>query len=130
MEVILEVIGTYGRTADINQFMQRDKHGIRTLEQIAFLKGVRLAVASELEGNARLNEALLKRLTGGDTLTAARLHKEQFTFSPHFKIWMLMNHLPLTEDNTEGFGGGLELFLSTQISRLKNAKLNQTETTA
>ena len=103
MEVILEVIGSYGRTADINQFMQRDKHGIRTLEQIAFLKGVRLAVASELEGNARLNEALLKRLTGGDTLTAARLHKEQFTFSPHFKIWMLMNHLPLTEDNTEGF---------------------------
>ena len=103
LEVILEVIGGYGRTADVNQFMQRDKHGIRTLEQVAVLKGVRLAVASELEGNSRLNEALLKRLTGGDTLTAARLHKEQFTFIPQFKIWMLMNHLPFTEDNSEGY---------------------------
>ena len=103
LELVKEIIGDFAQVANINEFMSKDKHGIRSLEQVAVLDGVRLAIASEIEGNGQLNEALMKRLTGGDTLTAARLHQSQFTFKPQFKIWMLVNYLPRSQDNSDGF---------------------------
>jgi putative DNA primase/helicase len=50
--------------------------------------------ASEVEGGRKLAEALVKQLTGGDTLTARYLYKEHFEFQPTFKIWLAVNHKP------------------------------------
>ena len=96
-------MGDYARSMNINELMKKDHYGIRSLEQIAVLDGIRLSIASEVEGGGRLNEATVKRLTGGNTLTAARLHQSQFVFTPQFKIWMLVNSLPMSEDVSHGF---------------------------
>jgi P4 family phage/plasmid primase-like protien len=55
---------------------------------IAMLKGVRLAYCSE-GSTRRINENLIKRLTGGDTLTARFLRQEFFSFEPthHFILY-------------------------------------------
>lgn len=42
----------------------------------------------------RLNEQLIKDITGGDTIEGRRLYQEAFTFKPQFKPWMYGNHKP------------------------------------
>ena len=70
---------------------------------IARLKGSRLTIASELPEGRRLNENLVKDLTGGeDVITARFLHHEFFEFSPSFKIWMYGNHKPVIRGQDDG----------------------------
>ena len=44
---------------------------------------------------ARINEGLLKQLTGGDTVTARHLYGKEFEFEAEFKLWMATNHKPI-----------------------------------
>jgi putative DNA primase/helicase len=46
------------------------------------------------EAGGRLDESVVKRLTGGDSITARFLHKEFFTFKPQAKIWLVSNFKP------------------------------------
>ena len=70
---------------------------------VARLKGSRLTIASELPEGRRLNENLVKDLTGGeDTITARFLHHEFFEFSPTFKLWMYGNHKPVIRGQDDG----------------------------
>jgi putative DNA primase/helicase len=59
--------------------------------------------ANETDDKARLNEARVKSLTGGDTLTARLLHKEFFQFRPIAKFWLAFNHKPRVADDSHGF---------------------------
>ena len=64
---------------------------------IARLKGARFVSASETEGNRRLAEALVKEITGNDTISARFMRAEWFEFKPTGKIHITTNHL-LYED--------------------------------
>lgn len=61
---------------------------------IARLKGVRLACSVETGENKSFSEVLLKQLTGGDKIAARFLHAEFFDFNPECKIWLATNHKP------------------------------------
>jgi putative DNA primase/helicase len=61
---------------------------------VARLHGVRFAVASESAEGRRLDEALVKQLTGGDQVAARFMRAEWFTFRPTFKLWLSTNHRP------------------------------------
>jgi putative DNA primase/helicase len=56
--------------------------------------GARFVYSSEIGEEHRLNEQLVKDMTGGDTLEARRLYREAFNFRPTFKPWMYGNHKP------------------------------------
>ena len=51
-------------------------------------------LASEVSEGRRLNEALVKRMTGGDTMTARFMRSEFFQFQPQFTPWLATNHRP------------------------------------
>jgi len=70
---------------------------------LAALRGVRLAVLSELSDGLRLNEALLKQLTAGDPVVARELYKGQFTFSPTALMLMATNYKPDVRGQDDGF---------------------------
>lgn len=62
---------------------------------VARLKGARFVSAIEAEDGRRLAEALIKQMTGGDTMTARFLYGEFFEFLPEFKIFLAVNHKPV-----------------------------------
>ena len=69
---------------------------------IARLKGARLVTSVEPNEGVRLNEGLLKQLTGDDTVTARKLYSEEFEFKPEFKLWMATNHKPIIRGTDTG----------------------------
>jgi putative DNA primase/helicase len=71
------------------------RNGETVPNDIARLKGARLVSARETEEGKRMAEALVKELTGGDTITARFLRQEYFDFKPEFKLWLAANHKPV-----------------------------------
>jgi putative DNA primase/helicase len=100
LETIREVLGDYGSVAEFETFLQKDKSNVREMEAVGNLKGKRFVIASETSDNTRLNEALIKRLTGGDKLLGSKLHASSFEFRPTHTIWFACNHRPAIKDAT------------------------------
>jgi putative DNA primase/helicase len=69
---------------------------------VASLFRTRLAVASETERRVKLNEAIVKNLTGGDTLRARRMREDEWSFEPTHSLWLQTNHLPEIAGTDEG----------------------------
>ena len=58
------------------------------------LRGARLAIAIESSKGKSLDEEIIKRLTGGDTIKARRMHKDPEEFRPTHKLILVTNHKP------------------------------------
>lgn len=93
LELLQTLLDDYAQSTPAASLLAKDRHeGIPN--DIARLRGARLVTAVEIGEGKRLNEELVKRLTGGDTLTARFLHAEFFDFVPEFKLFIACNHLP------------------------------------
>jgi len=93
LEVLQALLGDYAQSTPSASLLAKDRHdGIPN--DIARLRGARLVTAVEIGEGKRLNEELMKRLTGQDTLTAHFLHAEFFDFKAEFKLCIACNHLP------------------------------------
>lgn len=67
------------------------------------LRGARLVTASELPNGGRLDSELVKRLTGGDPITArAPYAREVLTFTPGFTLIAHSNHDPRIDWTDDG----------------------------
>lgn len=87
----LWTLGDYGHTAEPDLFMQRQNaHPTGEFD----LMGRRLVVVSESEQGRSLDEAKMKRLTGGDPIAARRMRQDFVTFDPSHQALMITNHLP------------------------------------
>ncbi len=99
LETLHDMFGDYSGVASIETLMPR-RGAIPN--DIAKLCGVRLVTVGETQAGARLNESLVKDLTGGDTVTARFLQKEYFDFRPCMKIFIRANHRPSIRDTDHG----------------------------
>lgn len=91
--VIGGIMGDYGMTCDPETLMVKRAGGIGN--DIARLHGARFVATSETDKGQRIAEALIKRLSGNDKVTARFMWAEFFDFEPHFKIWMAANYKPV-----------------------------------
>ncbi len=91
-ETLRKVLGNYAKTLEASSLLVKNNDNIRN--DIAKLKGARFVSASEPPAGRKLDEGLIKLLTGGDMVTARFLHKEFFDFKPTFKMFLITNHLP------------------------------------
>ena len=73
--------------------LMADKQRRHPTEQ-ADLFGKRLVVCQETGEGRRFNETLVKQLTGGDGITARRMHEDFWQFNPTHKLWLSTNHKP------------------------------------
>ena len=100
IETIMALMGDLGHKARA-QILMQDERG-RVPNEVAALAGKRLVVASELADGGRLNEGMIKDLTGGDSMSARFLYGEPFTFKPTFKLWLYGNHKPTITGTDDG----------------------------
>ena len=86
--------GGYATKAPTSMLMVKRAQGDDVPTDIADLKGARFVHTAEGQENARLNEALIKELTGRDTLTARFMRQDFFRFHATHKLWFATNHKP------------------------------------
>jgi P4 family phage/plasmid primase-like protien len=90
---LLEVFGLdYAMKAPPDMFMAKKTDSHPT--DRADLFGKRLVVAIETEAGRRLNEVMVKELTGGDRVRARRMREDFWEFSPTHTLIMGTNHKP------------------------------------
>jgi len=98
VEAVKATLGDYARTTDFETLLRRN-HSDGPRNDLARLKGARMVSAGEVTPGRQLDEATIKALTGGDTITARFLHQEHFEFVPQFTLWLHVNHLPAVRDD-------------------------------
>jgi putative DNA primase/helicase len=77
--------------------------------ELADLCGRRLVVASETHQGRRLNESLVKDITGGEPIKARRMRENFWEFRPSHKAILLTNHKPEVAGVDEGIWRRLRL---------------------
>ena len=102
LDVIRQVFGDYATNIQPETIMIRPTSGSSINSDIARLKGARLVTSVEPNEGVRINEGLLKQLTGDDVVTARKLYAEEFEFKPEFKLWMATNHKPIIRGTDTG----------------------------
>jgi len=106
-EVIEALLGDYAIVVSPELVMVRRHSGIPN--DIARLRGVRVAIMNETSQGSRFDEAKLKDLTGSDSLTGRFLHAEFFDFPPTHKLVIRGNHKPVITGTDEGIWRRLRL---------------------
>lgn len=93
LNTLLRVIGEdYAMQGNPKSFLVENNDGIRN--DLAAMRGARMIVAIETGDGRRLDEALVKMVTGGESIRTRFLYQEEFQFKPQFKLWLATNHLP------------------------------------
>ncbi|MCC8122115.1 MAG: phage/plasmid primase, P4 family [Oscillospiraceae bacterium] len=101
METHMRVMGDYGRASKPDTIAQRQTaNGSAPSEDIARLAGARFVNISEPDKRLVLSAALVKTLTGNDTINARFLNENSFEYRPQFKLFINTNHLPAVTDVT------------------------------
>ena len=101
MDVVATIMGQYAVNMQAESIMVK-KSGGAVNSDIARLKGARLVTVAEPEEGLKLNESLMKQLTGGDPVTARFLFGDEFEFRPQFKLWICTNHKPVIRGTDDG----------------------------
>lgn len=101
IDTIADLLGNYAKTMQAESIMIRQTGGTANSD-IARLEGARLVISSEPNEGVRLDEGLVKQLTGGDKVTARFLYGKEFEFEPEFKIWLATNHKPIIRGTDDG----------------------------
>lgn len=113
LTVLQHILGDYAFSAEADLLLAvgHERHSTG----IADLHGRRMVIVQEVDEGRRLDEALVKRLTGGDMITARRMHQDNFMFTPQHKLWMAANHKPVVRGTDHAIWRRIRLipFLST-----------------
>ncbi len=100
-ESVLKVFGSYGCTSRPETIAQKNStNSSQPSEDVARLAGIRFVNIAEPGKSLVLNAALVKNMTGNDTINARFLHENSFDFAPQFKLYINTNYLPVVNDMT------------------------------
>jgi len=99
LETVRAAAGTYASNADASTFMAKRDDSSSGLARLA---GARLVTAAETGTSHRLDEALVKQVTGSEPVTARFLYHEHFEFTPRFKLVLSTNHKPRVTGTDHG----------------------------
>jgi P4 family phage/plasmid primase-like protien len=102
--VCREAIGDYGDTINVESFLDegQKRRGDQATPDLVRLPGVRFLTAGEPPSGAKINEALINSVTGGDPMNVRDNFRSFFRFEPTFKFTLWCNDLPQIPRGTAG----------------------------
>jgi P4 family phage/plasmid primase-like protien len=102
VDLMGKVLGDYKGTVPITLITQKRNSIGSTSSEIVQLMGTRLAVMQEPSKGDRINEGIMKEITGGDPIQGRALFKDTVTFKPQFKLVVCTNTLFDIKSNDDG----------------------------
>lgn len=112
LDTISDMLGDYASNAQPDTLMLQSRLGSLgggANTDIARLKSARFVTCEEPTEGVRLNEGLLKQLTGGSKVTCRFLYGDEFEYTPEFKIWVATNHKPVIRGTDIGIWRRIKL---------------------
>ena len=95
-------LGEYKATVPITLITQKRNSIGSTSSEIVQLMGTRYAVMQEPSKGDKINEGIMKEITGGDPIQGRALFKDTITFVPQFKLVVCTNTLFDIKSNDDG----------------------------
>lgn len=102
VELMGHALGDYKATVPITLITQSRNTIGSTSPEIVQLMGVRYACMQEPSKGDKINEGIMKEITGGDPLVGRALFKDSITFIPQFKLVVCTNVLFEIKTNDDG----------------------------
>ncbi len=94
-ELMARMMGDYASKAKIESLTGHNRRGGGdATPDLMPLLGARMAHAAEPEEGQRLQEAVIKELTGGESMLVRNLHSDFVEMKPRFKLTVSGNHKP------------------------------------
>lgn len=119
INTIRNIAGSYAKQMNVDSIIVHNASNSANSD-IARLENTRLVTSSEINEGSRLDESLVKQLTGGDRILARYLFGSEFEYNPKFKIWMATNHLPIIRGTDDGIWRRLKIIpFNVQIPKSK-----------
>jgi putative DNA primase/helicase len=112
LNAILDALGDYGFQAPQGFLMV--KRGETHPTELTDLFGARFVSVAETEEGQRLNEGLVKVLTGGERIRARRMREDFWEFAPTHTPFMATNNKPVVRGGDYGIWRRLKLIPFTQ----------------
>ena len=102
LNTVERLLGDYSTAAPVELICRTDRpaNAESANPVLASLKGKRFVTMAENDNMGRLDESTIKRLTGGEAITARKLYQEPITYTPQFTIWLSCNDLPAICDKS------------------------------
>jgi P4 family phage/plasmid primase-like protien len=121
VELMGLVLGDYKGTVPITAVTQKRTNIGSASPEIAKLCGVRYAVMQEPTKGDKLNDGIMKELTGGDPIQSRPLYKEPIEFVPQFKLVVCTNNLFDINTDDDGTWRRIKLvdFMSRFVHEIK-----------
>jgi len=102
VDLMSKCLGNYKGTVPITLITQKRNSIGSTSSEIVQLMGVRYAVMQEPSKGDKINEGIMKEITGGDPIQGRALFKDMVTFIPQFKLVVCTNTLFDIKSNDDG----------------------------
>jgi P4 family phage/plasmid primase-like protien len=84
MKYLEKALGSYFYTSDVSYLTQKTRPNGNANSELAQSRGVRVWSFTEPAQGAKLNNSLMKAITGGDIISARQLFQKSFNFLPQF----------------------------------------------
>lgn len=91
-ELAAKVFGDYAVSVSPGTFTKRREHGPNP--ELHNMRGARFVYTSETSYEIQLDEELVKRITGKDTMSTRTLYERPQQWIPQCSVWIATNNLP------------------------------------
>lgn len=112
IEAVMYALGDYALQADAKLLLSgaSDRHSTERAD----LQGRRLAICMETAKGRQVDAAMAKQLTGGDTITARRMRKDNISFQPSHTVMLVSNYKPVVPGDDDALWKRIRLIPFTQ----------------
>ena len=102
LSAVHHLLGDYASVSPVSIICrsERSKNAEAASPMLASLKAKRFVTMAESNQYGKMDEEVIKQLTGGEEIKARNLYEAATTFLPQFTLWLSCNDLPSVSDKS------------------------------